>query len=186
MRLDVHEFAFHQMKDNVDIVNHEIMDDTCFSGAQGIGVDPVTLDKGRLPDLSQGGTYDGVESFDMPHLKSCSELISHITKSLGIFQSVRQGLFNKNSLPRFEKRLCRLTVKWRRSHDADSVDFVDQVIWVIKGCAAIQGGDLPTPVSVSIEDPHQLGIRNFIPVSGMSTAQMTDTDDCNLQGTSYG
>ena len=77
-------------------------------------------------------------------------------------------------------------MQWRGSHDADGVDFVDQVIWIIKGFAAIQGCDLPTPVSVSIKDPHQFGIRNFIPVSGMSTAQMTDTDACNLQGTSYG
>ena len=186
MRLDVHEFAFHQMKDNVDVMYHEIVDDTGFSGAQGIGVDPIALDKGRLPDLSQGGAYDGVESFNMPHLKSRSELVSDVTKSLGVFQSVRQRLFDENSLARLEKRLCRLTVKWSGSYDADRVDFVDQGIGIIKGCAAIEGCDLPTPVSVSIKDPHQFGIRDFIPVSGMSTAQMTDTDYCNLQGTSYG
>ena len=103
MRLDVHKFAFHQMKDNVDIVNHEIMDDTGFSGAQGIGVDPIALDKGRLPNLSQGGTYDGVESFDMPHLKSRSELVSDITKSLGVFQCVRQGFSTRTALPALRK-----------------------------------------------------------------------------------
>jgi hypothetical protein len=69
MSIHLGQVVVDQVQGNIDVMNHQIMNDADLCRPDGKGMNSIAFDKKRLIDDIDGCTDHRVEAFDVPHLQ---------------------------------------------------------------------------------------------------------------------
>src|SRR5260370_8043146 len=97
--LHLGHWLLDQREQNVEIVNHQVIDNIHIQAARCEYPQAMHFEKQRVVEDGLDGQYRGIESFQMPDLQQALIAVCGIDESIRLGEGLCHGLFHENAEP---------------------------------------------------------------------------------------
>ena len=118
-----------QTQDQIQIVDHEVQDDSDIGRASGVDTLATTFDVvyARRLNPCEHRLPDGIEAFDMTDLEDRLVLRRAAMQFSGLIDAIGDGFFDEGMDASFESPFADPVVVFGRGRQDDRIDLVDQL-----------------------------------------------------------
>src|SRR5260370_10365396 len=177
--LHLGHWLLDQREQNVEIVNHQVIDNIHSQAARCEYPQAMHFEKQRVVEDGLDGQYRGIESFQMPDLKQALIAVCGIDESIRLGEGLCHGLFHENVEADPEQTAAHFRVVGSRYRDARRVRAAAQFIEICESVRAeFLGGGL-RPLRIFVEDADQIGVLDFTVDTRVIAAELASTNTCD-------
>jgi hypothetical protein len=178
-RIDSLYFGPYEVRDDIDIVDHEVERDAGLDHPRIVGPQPAAFDEmGVFHELFQA-LYARIEALDMTDLEEEFFALCVGDQFIGIGQLRGQGFFDQKMHAVIEEVFGDAVMGFGRDDNAHRIDEAQQFFMVrVSACFAALGY-FARFIFVDVADADELNTRKARIYVGMPRAQFAQTDDCH-------
>lgn len=147
-----------ETQNDINIVNHEIVNNTDV-GTSGIeGSEPLGFNEQRLDVQIAHGPHGPVEPFDVPDLQDTILLFCLLNEGVGLLDCAADGFFNENMDPPLQSRQCHFVMGDGGHNDIQRIDLIQEFLVTRKWYRAQRTAPLLGQCSIDIISADELGL----------------------------
>jgi len=180
---DVDDRGVDQRKQNIQVVNHDVVDNVDVEAARSENSKTMDLEKHWFGNDFTDGDDRGVVALEMADLQNSLGALSRRDQTIGFAHRRGHGLFDQNIDAGIEQVAAHAAVLGSRDREANRFDlFGGQGVDVAEYAGFEFSGDLRGALGIGIDYADQFGAFHLTPDSGVVAAELADADYCNSNG----
>ena len=173
------EGGLNDLEDDVDVVDHEVEDDSDVGNARIERSEAVAFNECGAVEHSAQVADGGVVAFDVADLEDAVVALSHVDEVFGVFDGGGNGFFDHAVDAAREELGGDFVVEGGGDGDADRVDHVEDFSDAFVPLCAPLGGDFFGPFAAAVDNGDQFTLGVFGKDSGVVLAEVAYADYCN-------
>ncbi len=177
------QWAAHERQYEVDVVNHQIVDDANIGRAERVPARPFGSNVLRFTKQWPSCLEGRIEALDVPDLKQQLAMDRQFDKLLRVRDVCRERLFDEDRDSCRKEVARHLSMRDRGHDDGDGVHSIaaEQLTVVGDPAGATLGGDVLTLFGTAVRHRHKLDIGKFAQNPSVMASESTDTDNGQSQ-----
>src|SRR5712692_10436912 len=179
--LHLGHWLLDQGEQNVEIVNHQVIDNIHIQAARCEYSQAMHFEKQRVVEDGLDGQYRGIESFQMPDLQQALIAVCGIDESIRLGEGLCHGLFHENVEAHPEQTAAYFRVVGSRYRDARRVRAAAQFIEICESVRAEFLGRRLSTLRIFVEDADQIGVLDFTVDARVIAAELASTNNCDTR-----
>src|SRR6266478_7667163 len=176
-RLHFRDRLLYQGEQDVEVVDHQVVDHVDIEAARRKHTQPVDLEKERMIQNRLDRQHRWVESFDVADLQQALMPLCRVQQRIRLRQSLRHGLLDQNIEAHFHKAAANLSMLGGGHGHADGIGSAAQLVERGEGMGPKFGGGSLRAFSAFVEDADQFGVLNFAVNARVIPPEFTGSDN---------
>src|SRR5467141_857937 len=176
-RLHFRDRLLYQGEQDVEVVDHQVVDHVDIEAARRKHTQPVHLEKERMIQNRLDRQHRWVESFDVADLQQALMPLCRVQQRIRLRQSLRHGLLDQNIEAHFHKAAANLSMLGGGHGHADGIGSAAQLVERGEGMGPKFGGGSLRAFSAFVEDADQFGVLNFAVNARVIPPEFTGSDN---------